>query len=146
MKAEIIIRSQSQRDYAVRQIDENWQGLSAAGTPLIVRMTEEDTRTAAQNRMLHSQLGDISKQVAWQGKKLSIDVWKRLTTATYLRELDENPQMIPALDGKGFDVIYERTSKLGVRKMSGLIEWIGAFGAEHDVVWTKFGKVPVNEW
>ena len=49
----------------------------------------------------------------------------------------DQPQMIPAVDGNGFDVIYERTSKLTVKQCGELIEWVHAFGAEHQVRWTQ---------
>lgn len=83
--------------------------------------------------MLHSCLSDIAEQVEWHGKKLDLDVWKRLCTAAWLRELGESPELIPALDGKGFDVIFERTSKMTVKQMTSLIEWCLAFGAQNGV-------------
>lgn len=101
----------------------------------MVQMSEP-TRNADQNALLHAALTDVAKQVEWCGKKLSIDVWKRLTTAAWLREEGESPEMIPALDGKGFDVIFERTSKLSRKQCASLIDWIHAFGAEHRVQWS----------
>jgi hypothetical protein len=97
----------------------------------------ETQRSIDQNAKLHCILTDVAKQVAWHGQKLPMNTWKRLTMAAFLRELGEQPQLIPALDGQGFDVIFERTSKLGVRKCSKLIEWIYAFGAENDVTWSE---------
>lgn len=97
----------------------------------------EDDRTAEQNAKLHAMLSDISRQVEHAGKKWNVLIWKRLCTAAWLREIGESATMIPALDGNGFDVIYEKTSKLGVKKCASLIEWISAFGAEHQVRWTQ---------
>lgn len=97
----------------------------------------EDDRTAEQNAKLHAMLTDISRQVEHAGKKWNVLIWKRLCTAAWLREIGESATMIPALDGNGFDVIYEKTSKLGVKKCASLIEWIQAFGAEHQVRWTQ---------
>lgn len=94
---------------------------------------KEPTRSGEQNRLLHAALTDIAEQVEWHGKKLALDVWKRLCTAAWLREIGESPEMIPALDGKGFDVIFERTSKLTVPQMTSLIEWVLAFGAQNGV-------------
>lgn len=104
--------------------------------PRKVAITEED-RSAEQNAKLHAMLSDISRQVEHAGKKWNVLIWKRLCTASWLRELGENATLIPALDGNGFDVIYEKTSKLGVKKCASLIEWVAAFGAEHDVKWTQ---------
>ncbi|NQD74141.1 NinB family protein, partial [Pseudomonas sp. CrR7] len=47
------------------------------------------------------------------------------------------PQLIPAVDGNGFDVVYERTSQLSVKQCASLLEWIQAFGAEHQVRWSQ---------
>lgn len=104
--------------------------------PRKVSVTDED-RSDEQNKKLHAMLADIARQVEHAGKKWNILIWKRLCTAAWLRETGESAPMIPAIDGNGFDVIYEKTSKLGVRKCASLIEWIEAFGAEHGVRWTQ---------
>lgn len=104
--------------------------------PRKVAITEED-RSAEQNAKLHAMLSDISRQVEHAGQKFNVLIWKRLCTAAWLREAGDSPQLIPALDGNGFDIVYERTSKLGVKKCAELITWIEAFGAEHDVKWTQ---------
>jgi hypothetical protein len=93
-------------------------------------------RSSDQNRALHAMLTDIARQVEHAGKKWDVLIWKRLLTAAWLRDGGETPQMIPALDGHGFDVIYERTSKLTVKQCSSLLEWIQFFGDEHQVRWT----------
>lgn len=69
--------------------------------------------------------------------KWDVTVWKRLCTAAWLRERGAAIQMIPAIDGKGIDILYEPTSKLSMRKCAELITWIEAFGAEHEVKWTQ---------
>lgn len=104
--------------------------------PRKLAITDED-RTAEQNAKLHAMLADISRQVEHAGKKWNVLIWKRLCTAAWLREIGESATMIPALDGNGFDVIYEKTSKLGVKKCASLIEWVTAFGAENAVRWTQ---------
>lgn len=93
-------------------------------------------RSAEQNKLLHARLTDIAAQVEHAGKKWDVLIWKRLLTAAWLRETGERPQMIPALDGHGFDVVYERTSKLTVKQCGELLDWIEAFGGEHQVRWT----------
>lgn len=90
-------------------------------------------RSSDQNRALHAMLTDIANQVEHAGKKWDVLIWKRLLTAAWLREAGEQPQMIPAVDGHGFDVIYERTSKLTVRQCASLLDWVTAFAVEHQV-------------
>lgn len=93
----------------------------------------EPTRNDPQNKALHSALTDLAKQAKWKGQSLPAGVWKRLCVAAWMRENGKNPLCVPALDGQGFDVIYERTSKLSVKQCSSLTDWIYALGAELDV-------------
>ena len=101
----------------------------------MVLRQSETLRTIEQNAKAHAMLSDISKQVTWHGVKLSLEVWKRLTIAAMLQEIGEKPILVPALDGCGIDIVYEKSSKLGVKKTALWIEFLYAFGAEHDVVW-----------
>lgn len=120
---------------AWKSIGEAWLWAKAqlmAGHRLTLEIKPE-TRRSAQNALLHALLSDLSKQCQWRGQTLSVDVWKRLCTAAWLREEGESPQMVPALDGKGFDVIFERTSTLSVAQCSRLTEWVMAFAAEQGV-------------
>lgn len=94
-------------------------------------------RTIDQNALLHAALADISEQVAWHGQKFTLNIWKRLCTAAWLREHNEQPMLIPALDCNGFDMIFEHTSKLNSRQFSELIEWCLSFGAQQGVVFRK---------
>jgi hypothetical protein len=95
----------------------------------------DSLRSIEQNAKAHAMLSDISKQVTWHGVKLSVEVWKRLTIAAMLREIGEKPILVPSLDGCGIDIIYEKSSKLGVKKTCLWIEWMYCFGAENNVVW-----------
>lgn len=96
-------------------------------------------RSKDQNALLHDALTDISKQIEWKGQRFNVVTWKRLCTASWLREIGETPDMIPALDGNGFDVIYEHTANLNVGQMSALLEWVLAFGAQNGVTFGKLG-------
>lgn len=107
-----------------------------AGEDYVVTISEP-SRSLVQNALLHAVLKDISDQVVWCGKKFDIDTWKRLCVAAWLRERNETPDLIPALDGKGFDVIYQQTSKLSVLECSQLIDWCFAFGAEQGVEFSE---------
>lgn len=99
----------------------------------MVVVIREKTRSLEANAKLHATLADIAEQLPWHGKMLSVDVWKRLCTAAWLREIGESPEMIPALDSKGFDVVFEKTSQLSVKQMSSLIEWVNCFAAQNNV-------------
>lgn len=94
-------------------------------------------RSSEQNRALHAALSDISRQVEHYGKKFDVETWKRLCTAAWLREEGEQAQLIPAIDGQGFDLIFARTSKLTVKQCASLLEWVSAFGSQAGVKWTQ---------
>jgi hypothetical protein len=97
-------------------------------------------RSSEQNRALHAALSDISRQVEHYGKKFDIETWKRLCTAAWLREEGEQAQLIPAIDGQGFDLIFARTSKLTVKQCASLLEWVSAYGSQAGVRWTSPDK------
>ncbi|KPY33186.1 recombination protein NinB [Pseudomonas syringae] len=96
---------------------------------------KDQDRSGEQNRLLHKLLTQVADQVEWHGKKLSVTVWKRLCTAAWLREEGHNAMLVPALDGNGFDMIFEHTSKLTVKQCASLITWVEAFGSQSGVKW-----------
>ena len=112
------------------------QAVSEAPEGYVVTI-EEETRTLEQNAAAHAALTDIMGQVTWKGQRFNLVTWKRLTQASFLREQGEQVEMIPALDGNGFDVIYEKSSKWGKKKFSAWLEWIHMFGAQNGVVFRE---------
>ncbi|HEY6018524.1 MAG TPA: recombination protein NinB [Candidatus Paceibacterota bacterium] len=92
---------------------------------------QEPTRTLDQNAKLWPMLEDISDQVNWYGQKLTDEEWKDVFSAALKKQ-----KVVPGLDG-GFVVCGQRTSKMGKREFSDLIELMYAFGAEHGVRWTE---------
>jgi len=102
--------------------------------PLVIEVSEhKSSRSLEQNAKLHAVLQDIAKQKQWAGQWLPVEDWKRLMTAAWCRANKESAQMMPALDGHGFDVIYRRTSKLTVTEMIDLIEFATWWAAENGV-------------
>lgn len=91
---------------------------------------QEPTRTLDQNAKLWPMLEDISEQVNWYGQKLTEEEWKDVFSASLKKQ-----KVVPGLDG-GFVVCGQRTSKMGKREFSDLIELMYSFGAEHGVRWT----------
>lgn len=91
-------------------------------------------RSSQQNARLHAMLTELALNVEWGGKKLPMEVWKRLCMAAWMREERQSPQLVPALDGNGVDIIYERTSRLTKDECGRLMEWIEAFAAERGVM------------
>lgn len=135
------------RTFVLRQAEQIAQLISTIRTldlsttwEIIIRPAQAK-RTIEQNAKLHAILNEIAQQVEWEGRKFTAVVWKRLCMASWLRETGERPMLIPALDGSGVDIIFERTSKLNTRQCASLTEWCLAFGAEHNVRFrdTRYG-------
>ena len=91
----------------------------------------EETRSTAQNRIMWSVLADVARQVEWHGQRLSAEDFKDMASAALTRQ-----RVVPGIDG-GFVVLGQRTSKMTVREMSELIEFLYAFGAERGVTWSR---------
>lgn len=132
MRADRILRNPQQAKQAMDSLYVEFKPHLLAGHEFSLSVKPK-TRSTAQNALLHAALSDIASQLEWHGKKLNIEVWKRLCVASWLRERKESPDLIPALDGNGFDVIYEKTSKLSTTQCSDLVEWCFAFGVENGV-------------
>lgn len=116
------------------QVIDKYQHYAQAKTPLVVIIKPKKiTRNQRQNALLHAVLADISKQVKWHGQMFDLVTWKRLCMASWLREKREQPRLIPALDGHGVDIIFERTSQLNVKDCAEFCTWCIAFGDEHNV-------------
>lgn len=105
----------------------------AGGNRRLVLEVKDETRSLAENAMLHALLTAISRQMEWAGKKRDVETWKRLTTAAWLRARGEHVEMLPALDGHGVDVVFRRTSQLDRGECAELIEWVLAFCAENGI-------------
>ena len=104
-----------------------------AGRKMVLELRQE-TRSLAENALLHALLMQISAQIEWAGQKQTPEVWKRLFTAAWLRARGEQIETLPALDGQGVDVVFRHTSKLTRAECAELIEFIQCWAAEHGIV------------
>lgn len=90
-----------------------------------------ETRSTAQSRLMWSCLNDIASQVNWHGQQLDAEAWKDMATAALKRQ-----RVVPGIDG-GFVVLGQRTSRMTVREMTELIDFLHAFGTQQDVRWSR---------
>jgi hypothetical protein len=107
----------------------------AAGQRLVVEVKPE-TRSNAENNLLHALIDEISRKLEWAGKKRDPETWKRLLVAAWCRVHGESVEILPALDGHGVDIVPARTSKLSRKECADLIEYVYAWGADQGVEWT----------
>jgi hypothetical protein len=87
----------------------------------------EPTRSLEQNSLLWPLLDALSKQINWHGQRLSSEEWKDVLSASLKRQ-----RVVPGIDG-GFVVLGQRTSQMGKREFSELLELVYAFGAQQGV-------------
>lgn len=90
---------------------------------------KEATRTLEQNALLWALLSEIESQCDWHGLKLSAEEWKDLLSAGLMKS-----KVVPNMEGNGFVILGQRTSKMSKRDFSDLVELIHAFAAERGVV------------
>lgn len=136
MKHTVTLYNAAQGWTAMDALWKQCKALLTAGHRLVVEVRTE-TRTDAQNKMLHAWLGEIARTVEWAGKRRDIDTWKRLLTAAWLRARGESIEVLPALDGHGIDVVFRHTSKLTKAECSELTEFVMAWAAERGVTFKE---------
>jgi hypothetical protein len=110
-----------QREYAKRMID-------AAPEGWLVSI-KAPTRTNDQNARLWAMLGDVSNAKP-DGRQHTPDAWKAL----FMHALGHQSRFMQGLDGEIFPVGFS-SSRLTVREMGALIDFIDQWGTERGVIW-----------
>lgn len=105
------------------------RAVSQAPDGWVVRITEAN-RSLEANALLHAELQEVSERIKWTNQYLSVEDWKRLLTAAWMRATGQTVTLLPSVDGNGFDAIYKRTSTLTKAEMSELIDYIKSWKAE----------------
>lgn len=122
-KQKYMITSRKSLEHAFRQ-------LNALGFERSYQIEAKPmTRTLEQNAKLWAMLTDVSQQVNWHGQKLSQEDWKHVFSAALNQQ-----RVVPNLDGNGFVVLGQSTSRMSVSQMSEMIELMHAFGAQNGVI------------
>jgi len=119
----VILATDRQRDLAHRLV-------SSAPEGAIVNIREAN-RSTDQNSLLWSLLSDISRSKP-QGRRHGPEVWKALM----MHACGHAVQFEMGLNGQPFPTGFS-SSRLTKGQMSDLIEFIMAFGAEHNVRWSQ---------
>lgn len=88
-------------------------------------------RSLDQNAAMWAALSDISNQTDWHGVKLSPEEFKDLLSAGLVKS-----KVVPNIEGNGFVILGQRTSKMNKREMGDLLDLIFAFGNERGVKFT----------
>lgn len=107
------------------------RAVSQAPDGWVVRITEAN-RSLEANALLHAELQEVSERIKWTNQYLSVEDWKRLLTAAWMRATGQTVTLLPSVDGNGFDAIYKRTSTLTKAEMSELIDYIKSWKADRE--------------
>jgi len=106
-------------------------------------------RNNIQNARLHAMFADIARQVDFFGQKRDAQTVKRLLVDAFARvKADAGEpmagfgQVLPSLDGQGVVQLGVQTRRFSKALMSEFIEYLHAWGADFEVVWTATAQVP----
>lgn len=103
-----------------------------AGHRLVITIKPEG-RNSSQNAALHAWISEIASQKEWAGAKRDAETWKRLLVASWLRARGESLEILPALDGRGVDFVFRRTSTLTKAECSELLEYVICWAVENGI-------------
>lgn len=92
------------------------------------------TRSLDQNALLHALFGHLAKQAKWHGRVLNAVQWKTLMISAHAIATGLGADMVPGLEGEWVN-IRESSAQMGVGRMSSLIEYVFAWGANNGVRW-----------
>lgn len=99
--------------------------------PLTVRITDFD-RTLLQNSMFHALCGDVARQSVWMQQARTPVQWKTLFVSGHAVATGLGADVVPGLEGE-FCNIRESTAKMGIKRMTSLIEYSTAWSVGNGV-------------
>ena len=123
MSQTIILRGDVQRAFAHALIDK-------APVDAVVKISAAK-RSDDQNSKMWAMLSDISRAKP-EGRTHIPEVWKCI----FMAALSHEVSFEMGLDNKPFPVGFQ-SSRLTKAQMSELIEFISAYGAQHNVKWSE---------
>ena len=129
MSKTYIIRDERIRANAINLI----RDLPTSPLYQVVISEVKSIRTLEQNAKMWAMLTDVSRQVEWYGMYLRPEEWKDMATAAL-----KGQKTVPGLEG-GFVVIGASTSKMSIKEMIDVIDFLYAFGSDpnHPVKWAE---------
>lgn len=102
--------------------------LADSGEALEVTVRTKSQRSSQANALMWVRLSELEEQTDWHGIRLTAEEWKDLLSAGLVVS-----KVVPNIDGTGFVIVGQRTSRLSVKQMNELIVLIEAFGSDRGV-------------
>ena len=103
-------------------------------------------RTEEQNAKYHAMIEDIARHEP----HFTAEVWKRLLVDQFKADtlndefpkikaywLREKIEMLPSLDRQRVVILGEQTRQFPIYVASAFVEWLYAYGADKDIVWSE---------
>lgn len=114
--------------HAVQTVPDGW----------VCRISPE-TRSEAQNRLLHPLLDDISKQCEWMGKKRPMLQWKTIMVSAHAIATKEPSEMVIGIEG---EVVHlrESTATMSKARFASLVDYVLCWGAQNGVRFRTDGR------
>lgn len=140
MKRTVILVGDLQRTTAHRYVDEAPLGF--------VVSFNEPTKRRIQEEKYHAQIGDISDQTEYAGKKWDRDDMKRILIDEFAEAmrlagtpLHNDGRLVPSENGRRVIQLGIQSREFYVREASEFIAFLNAWGDDREVVWTE----PIQE-
>lgn len=91
-------------------------------------------RSDIQSSKMHAMFGDIARQHLYLGRHLTSTQWKTLFISGHAIATGAGADMVQGLEGE-FCNIRESSATMSVKRMSSVIEYTYAYGAQHNIKW-----------
>jgi len=105
---------------------------------------QEPTKRRIQEEKYHAMVGDLSRQCEYAGRKWDAEDSKRILIDEFAADmrgagtpLHNESRIIPSQDGLRIIQLNIRSSDFYIKEAAQFIEWLYAWGADRDVVWTE---------
>lgn len=100
--------------------------------PMIIEVKPK-SRTLDQNAKLHAMFTDIAaSRFEFAGKARTAEEWKVILISGHSIATGGQGEIIAGIEGE-LICIRESSASMSVPRMASLIEYVSAFGAEHDI-------------
>jgi len=99
---------------------------------------KDAAKSREQEEKYHAMIGEIAKQAQHLGAKWDAESWKRLLVEQFCKDNGlKTGAVIPNLAGDGIVQLGTQTRNFTKDQASEFVEFLLAWGAEHDIVYTQ---------
>lgn len=123
-------------DFALAKAPDGWMAVFS-----------EPTKKRAQEEKYHAQIADIARQTTYAGKQWDADDMKRILIDEFAEEmrlagspLHNDGRLIPSENGRRVIQLGIQSRDFYVSEASQFIEFLYAWGAVRDVLWSENAK------